>query len=74
MPKMFKAAVFISSGHYPERLIINSCDYNGRHQFPPCEMGDLYSLDFAEFNYGNQIALSPTIFEKGASKVTKMHL
>ena len=35
--KIFKAVVFISSGHYPERLITNSYDYNGRHHFPPCK-------------------------------------
>jgi hypothetical protein len=57
-PKIFKAVVFISSGHYPERLITNSCEYNGGHQFPPFEMGDLYRLDFAEFKYGNKIASS----------------
>jgi hypothetical protein len=32
-------------------------------------MGDLYRLDIAESRYGNQIALSPTIFEREAFKV-----
>jgi len=32
-------------------------------------MGDLYRLDVAESKYGNQIAQSPTIFEREAFKL-----
>jgi hypothetical protein len=73
--KIFKAMASISSGHYHERLITDSCDYNGRHKFPPCKkMGDFYKFDVVESKYGNRIASSPTIFEREASKVIKIHL
>jgi hypothetical protein len=38
---------------------------------PVKKMGDLYRLGIAGSKYGNQIAPSPTIFEREASKVTK---
>jgi len=37
------------------------------------KIGDLYRLDVAECKYGNQIAQSPTIFEREAFKV-KNHI
>ena len=43
--------------------------YNGQHQYPPVKkMGNLYRFDVAEPKYGNQIAPSPTIFEREPSK------
>jgi catechol-2,3-dioxygenase len=70
--KIFKAMVFISSGHYHERLITNSMV--GINFLLVKKMGDLYRFDVAESKYGNQIASSPTIFEREALKVTKIHL
>ena len=67
--KIFKAVVSSSSGHYLERLITNSCDYNGRHQFPPCEVGDLYRLDFAEFKYAKQITPSSSSSSSSSSSI-----
>ena len=63
-------STFTNHGYCPHLLHCHSTTYyNGQHQYPPVKkMGNLYRFDVAVPKYGNQIAPSPTIFEREPSK------